>query len=70
MWCLLGAHTVLAGGGEHWSNGGHHEPSQPAGVQDTSLAPAEPNRAEREGRKVRGQVAGKAKQEDKKHKGI
>lgn len=64
MRCLLWAHTVLAGGWDHWSNGGHHEPLQPARAQNTSLAPAEPNGAEREGRKVRGQVAGKAKQED------
>lgn len=67
---LLGADVVLKGGLEHWSHSGHHKPLKPAGVQDAPSAPAEPDRAKREGRKVRGQVAGKAKGQDKKYKGV
>lgn len=67
---LLRADVVPVVGREHWSTSDHHEPPQPAGAQVTPSAPAEPGGAEREGRKVRGQVAGKAKGEDKKHKGV
>lgn len=67
---LLGADVVLTGGQEHWSHNGHQKPLQPARMQDTPSSPEEPDGAERESRKVRGGVAGKAKGEDKKHKGI
>lgn len=67
---LLGADVVLMGGQEHWSENGHREPSQPDRAEDAPSAPAEPNGAKREGRKMRGQVTGKAKGEDKKHKGV